>query len=388
MLSTARGNAGSTAASRPGATPWGRSAQDATGPRAGAWLAWLAAASIAVFLTSNPLYLATACLVGLTVYASIPGNARQRVYGLIIKVGLFFALLSIPFNLLTGSAGPTVLFELPRLTFPGWLGGVTLGGAATAESLMYAIDRALRLVALLLFAAAFNVGVDHYRLLRLMPSALKQMGVVITVSVLLIPQAVGQARAVMEAQRLRGRAVRGLRSLAGLTVPVLAGALERSLQRAESLDARGFGSLDPAARGGNRWTGLLSVGGLGLAACGAFAYFYYSGTPLAAGAAMMSGVVLAGLAVRAQGAGAAGGSRYSQEPWTGRDGLVVGCALLSTALLILLRVLDAGDATYIPYPSVTAPAFHPLGALAFLLLLAPALASTARKGGRREDDDD
>jgi len=205
--------------------------------------------------------------------------------------------------------------------------------------------------------------------------------------VLLIPQAVGQARAVMEAQRLRGRAVRGLRSLAGLTVPVLAGALERSLQRAESLDARGFGSLDPAARGRSRWTGLLSVGGLGLAACGAFAYFYYSGAPLAAGAAMTFGVVLVGLAVRVQGAGA-GGSRYSHEPWTGRDGLVVGCASLSMALLILLRLLDAGDATYIPYPSVTAPAFHPLGALAFLLLLAPALVSTARNGGRREDEDD
>src|SRR4030042_1431365 len=123
MLSTARGEAGSTAALRRAAAPWGRAAPDATGPRAGARPAWLAAASIAVFLTSNPLYLATACLVGLTVYASIPGNARQRVYGLIIKVGLFFALLSIPFNLLTGSAGPTVLFELPRLTFPGWLGG-------------------------------------------------------------------------------------------------------------------------------------------------------------------------------------------------------------------------------------------------------------------------
>ncbi len=387
MLSTAGGEAGSTAALRRAAAPRGRSAQDATGPRAGAWLAWLAAASIAVFLTSNPLYLATACLVGLTVYASIPGKARQRVYGLIIKVGLFFALLSIPFNLLTGSAGPTVLFELPRLTFPGWLGGVTLGGAATAESLLYAIDRALRLMALLLFAAAFNVGVDHYRLLRLMPSALKQMGVVITVSVLLIPQAVGQARAVMEAQRLRGRAVRGLRSLAGLTVPVLAGALERSLQRAESLDARGFGNLDPSAGGRNRWAVLLSVGGLGLAACGAFAYFYYSGAPLAAGAAMTSGVVLVGLAVRVQGAGD-GGSRYSQEPWTGRDGLVVGCASLSTVLLVSLRVLGTGDATYIPYPSVTAPAFHPLGALAFLLLLAPALASTARNGGRREDEDD
>ena len=386
MLSTARGKGNSIAASRQTATPWGRSAQDATGPRAGAWLAWLVAASIAVFLTSNPLYLATACFVGLTVYTSSPNNTRRRVYGLIIKIGLFFGLLSIPLNLLTGSAGPTVLFELPSLTFPGWLGGVTLGGTATAESLLYALDRALRLVALLLFAAAFNVGVDHYRLLRLMPPALKQMGVVITVSVLLIPQALSQARGVMEAQRLRGRAVRGLRSLVGLTVPVLAGALERSLQRAESLDARGFGSLEPAAAGRKRWTVLPAIAGLGVAVGGAFAYFYYSEMAVAAVAAMAVGTALIVFTVWAQGEGATG-SRYSNEPWAGPDGFVVGCALLSATLLVLLRVLGTGGTTYLPYPEVTAPAFHPLGALAILLLLAPALA-TGRIGRSREGEDD
>ncbi len=364
-----------------------QSAQEAAGPQARAWLAWLAAASIAVFLTSNPLYLATACLVGLAVYASVPSSARRRAYGLIIRVGLFFALLSIPFNVLTGSAGATVLFEIPRLTFPGWLGGVTLGGEATAESLTYAAGRALRLMALLLFIAAFNVGVDHYRLLRLMPPALKQMGVVMTVSVLLIPQALGQARAMAEAQRLRGRRLRGLRSLAGLTVPLLAGALERSIERAESLDARGFGSLAPSGKRTSRWVALLSVGGLGLVACGAFGCFYYDGSPLPAIAVMAAGVVSIAFAVHAQGRGL-DSSRYSQESWTWPDGWVVGCSLLSMALLIGLRALGTGDATYIPYPSLTAPAFHPLGALAFLLLLAPVLATIALNGKGRENEDD
>jgi energy-coupling factor transporter transmembrane protein EcfT len=73
--------------------------------QAEAWLAWLLAASIAVFLTSNPFYLATACLVGLVVYESLPRGRRRRAYGLVVKIGLFFALLSIPFNVLTGSSG-------------------------------------------------------------------------------------------------------------------------------------------------------------------------------------------------------------------------------------------------------------------------------------------
>jgi hypothetical protein len=168
--------------------------------QAEAWLAWLVAASVAVFLTSNPFYLATACLTGLVVYESLPAGQRRRAYGLIVKIGLFFALLSIPFNVLTGSSGSTALVDLPRLSFPGWLGGVTLGGRVTVEAALYAAGRALRLVALLLFATAFNVGVDHYRLLRLVPSALKQLGVVATVAVMLLPQAFAQARAVAEAQ--------------------------------------------------------------------------------------------------------------------------------------------------------------------------------------------
>jgi energy-coupling factor transport system permease protein len=325
--------------------------------------------------------------VGLVAYASVPGGARQRAYSLIIKVGLFFALLSIPFNVLTGSAGATALLELPRLTFPDWLGGVTLGGEATAESMVHATGRALRLMALLLFVAAFNVGVDHYRLLRLTPSALKQMGVVVTVAVLLIPQAVGQARAVAEAQRLRGRRVRGLRSLAGLTVPVLAGALERSIQRAESLDARGFGSPAPSAQRANRWVALLSVGGLGLVACGGFSYFYYGGSPLPATAAMAAGVALIAFAVRARGWGVIS-SRSCQGPWIQTDVLVAGCSFLSVVLLVGIRALGAGDVTYNPYPHVAMPALHPLGALAILLLLAPAAATIALNGKRRENEDD
>jgi energy-coupling factor transport system permease protein len=241
--------------------------------QAEAWSAWLVAASVAVFLTSNPFYLATAALVGLVVYASLPSGRRRRAYGLIVKIGLFFALLSIPFNVLTGSSGSTALLELPRLTFPNWLGGVTFGGQTTVESLVYAVSRALRLVALLLFATAFNVGVDHYRLLRLVPRALRQLGVVVTVSVLLLPQAFAQGRAVADAQRLRGRRMRGIRDAGAFVVPVLAGALERSIQRAESLDARGFGSM-PSAQITGRRTALLTSASIGLTACGAFLYVW------------------------------------------------------------------------------------------------------------------
>ncbi len=353
--------------------------------QAEAWLAWLLAASVAVFLTSNPFYLATACLAGLVVYESLPSGSRRRAYGLIVKIGLFFALLSIPFNVLTGSSGSTALVELPRLSFPGWLGGVTLGGEVTAEATLYAAGRALRLVALLLFATAFNVGVDHYRLLRLVPSALKQLGVVVTVAVLLLPQAFAQARAVAEAQRLRGRSVRGVRDASAFVVPVLAGALERSIQRAESLDARGFGSKPWDAPTGF-WTKAFIAIAAALAGASICAYLLYRDSPLPSLSIVAGAVVAALLVVRARG-GQIETTRYSREPLTHPSTVVIGCSLLSLALLVVMRVLATGGVAYYPYPTAIMPDLHPLAVVAVLLLLAPALslAATNRFEGRVDD---
>jgi len=352
--------------------------------QAEAWSAWLLAASVSVFLTANPLYLATACLVGLVVYASLPARRRRGAYGFIVKIGLFFAVLSVPFNVLTGSSGATTLVELPRLTFPSWLGGVTFGGDATLEALLYASSRALRLIALLLFATAFNVGVDHYRLLRLVPRALRQLGVIVTVAVLLLPQAFAQARSVAEAQRLRGRRLRGVRDAGAFVVPVLAGALERSIQRAESLDARGFGSgpveVGPMAR-------LPAIASIALLAGGVSAYAYDRHWALPAFIAVAASAGAAILALKARGRGVEA-TRYSREPVETSSALVAGLAVLSLLLLAALRVLGAGDIDYFPYPTASLPEFSPIVVLALLLLLAPAFCATGPSGDGSERRDD
>ena len=355
------------------------------GLQAEAWLAWLLAASVAVFLTSNPFFLAIACLAGLVVYESLPNGSRRRAYGLIVKIGLFFALLSIPFNVLTGSSGSTALVELPRLAFPGWLGGVTLGGEITAEATLYAAGRALRLVALLLFATAFNVGVDHYRLLRLAPSALKQLGVVVTVAVLLLPQAFAQGRAVAEAQRLRGRRARGLRDASAFVVPVLAGALERSVQRAESLDARGFGSKSTDGATG-RATKALVAASVGLAAAATCVYLCYRDSPLPALSLITGAGIAALLATKTRGNGVES-TRYLRDPLTRSSIVVIACSVLSLALLFGWRIAGIGGVAYYPYPTATVPELHPLPVLAVLLLLAPALAVVSTNGFEEQADD-
>lgn len=335
----------------------------------GAWLAWLMCASVAVFLTSNPLYLSLGLLAACGVYLSVRDSPKGRALGAFVKLGIALAALSVPFNVLTGSSGSTVLATLPEVSFPRWFGGVTLGGAITGEALLSATGRAVGIGTLVVLAAAFNAAVDHFRLLRLAPRRLSHLMLTLTISILVVPQALAHARAVAEAKRLRGRRARGLRALPGLLLPVLHGALERSVQRAESLDARGFGG---GGRSGGRLAAVAGVVGLGLFAWGAFAHFYY-GPGLVAAAMMVAGLALVAATLFRR--GEVRWNRLRADRWTRLDGVVVGAAILAVVLLLSLRLAGAGDADYVAYPAATAPAFHPAGAVAFVLLLIPAFPS-------------
>ncbi len=332
----------------------------------GAWLAWLAGGCAAVFLTSNPLYLSLGLLAALGVYLSVRETTKGRALTPFVALGLTLALLSVPFNVLTGSSGPSVLVTGPELVFPSWLGGLTLGGAITGEALVSATNRALGIAAIVALAGAFNASIDHFRLVRLTPRALSQLMLSLTVAIVVVPQSIAHARSVAEAQRLRGRPARGLRALPGLLLPALQGALERSVQRAESMDARGFGGGGPS---GGALHMIIGVAGLGLCAWGAFAHFYY-GAGLLPSVAILAG---AGLVVAALVRGGRGRTnRLRRDRWTVRDSLVAAAAAVGVGMVVALRVSGAGDADYLAYPRVTAPAFHIAGAAAFVLLLLPA----------------
>jgi hypothetical protein len=67
-------------------------------------------------------------------------------------------------------------------------------------------------------------------------------------------------------------------------------------------------------------------------------------------------------------------TRLRSDPRSTFDVVVAGASIASVALVLALRVAGAGDVAYLPYPDVVTPAFHPAGAAAFLLLLAPLFA--------------
>jgi energy-coupling factor transport system permease protein len=285
----------------------------------------------------------------------------------VVAVGLVVSALSVPLNTLAGSSGATELTSIAEVRFPDWFGGVTFGGAITAEALVTATARGLSIATLVVAAAAFNAAVDHYRLVRLAPRSLAPAMLIVTIAIQVVPQAVDHARRVAEVRRLRGRAGRGLRALPALLLPVLEGALERSVQRAESLEARGLGGGGASSVDQRR--SLAGVVGIGLCAGGAFALYYYGGGLLPA-ALFASGVALVLTTQHRRGPPMT--PRLRGLRMTTRDVGLLAAVTLAVALVLTLRSLDSGGMTYIAYPEVHAPAFTAVGALASLLFVAPA----------------
>lgn len=333
-----------------------------------AWLAWLAAAVLPALSTRNPLYLSLTLLaVGITYVAAGQRSELARNWGAFVRFGAWLWLFTIPFTMLTSHHGAIVLFRLPA-TWP------VVGGPITLEAFLYGLTGGLALITLLLAFATFNVAVDQARLLRMTPGFVYQAGVVAGIAVAFVPQMVASWQAIREAQQVRGHKVRGVRDLLPLLLPLLVTALERAMQLAESMEARGFGGQAVAATPRQRLLNQLAIlSGLGLLGGGLTAAGFMTADRWRGGALLAGGVALLLWAFWDQGRRVRR-SRYQRWVWRRLDRVVLGAGLggaVAWGAALLLR----GDwLLYYPYPPNSPwPLFNPvLGALLALLVL-PAL---------------
>ncbi len=183
------------------------------------------------------------------------------------------------------------------------------------------------------------------------------------------PNLVADVRRLRAARRLRGRPDRGLRGLFQVGLPVLEGALERSVALAAAMDARGYGrtaAVPPAVR---RTTAALTVGGLIGVCLGTYGLLADQGggfgvPVLALGlAAALAGLWLGGRrSVR---------SRYRPDRWGVRAWVVAGSGVAVAALLIHLGSLAPAQLNP-PTVPLTAPELPLWPAAAVLLGLVPA----------------
>lgn len=341
------------------------------------WMFWLTAALLPAMLTRNPLYLCLLLVAVAVAYNTMGRNSpTASSWGVFLKAGVLLAGFSVLFNLLTAHYGETVIFVLPRLTLrlgPAPL--LDLGGKTTLESLVYGLTSGLSLVAVLLVFATFNVLVDHHRLLRFAPSFLYQTGMIASIAIAFVPQMVTSLRDIREAQALRGHHFRGVRDLLPLFIPLITTGLERAVQLAESMEARGFGSavMSHTLRRQSLYRLLIALALFGLLAA-AFWFGYRSGDRwLVAPVALAStGLLLGTVVIMGRGSKR---SRYRRELWRSRDTMVALACAASIGITAAFWLLDSTALFFYPYPRITWPDFNPLLGLALLAVVMPVIAA-------------
>jgi len=358
----------------------------------GAWWLWGIGLAAAASRTTNPVLLMLILVVAGFVVAARRSDAPwANSYGAFLKLGLVVIALRIILQALLSDAGQgsTVLFTLPEVPLPDWMAGLKLGGGVTAEAVLRAFYEGLQLATILCCVGAINSLASARRLLRCVPGALYEMGVAIVVALTFAPQLVSDAARVRAAHRLRGQRSHGFSGLRRTALPVLEGALERSVELAAAMDSRGYGRTNDASRVSRRLTGALVAAGLLGVCVGCYGLLDGSASALLGLPALLVGslIAAAGLFV---GGRRIKRSRYRPDPWALPEWLVTGSGVVAAAGMFVTGYLDplalhlAGPLTVPPVPF--------LAVVGVLVALAPAWVAPApvpitRPSDRRRDVD-
>ncbi|MGW1786660.1 energy-coupling factor transporter transmembrane component T [Streptomyces sp. NPDC002143] len=319
-----------------------------------AWWVWALALATAVSRTDNPLLLfLVLAVLGYVVTARRTEAPWARGFKYYLYLALTVVAIRVVFRAVfaTGiTPRDHFLFSLPRLPTPDWYAGIEIGGPVSLEALLSAATDGLRLACMLCCIGAANTLANPKRALRVLPGALYELGVAVTVAISVAPQLVQSVQRVARARKLRAGRTQGMKALRGIVVPVLEDALERSLRLAAAMDSRGYGRAGTATRNSRRITGALMLLGM----CGLCAGAY----------GLLDATAPAFLGLPAMGLGAAlcvaglrlGGRRvtrttYRPDPWRLPEWAVAGSGVLSAVLLLSNLGYD---------PAQLNPTFYPL----------------------------
>jgi energy-coupling factor transport system permease protein len=293
--------------------------------------------------TTNPFLLGLIiAVVAFVVAARRTAAPWARSFASFARLAAFVVVFRVLLQMLFGvRISGTTLFTLPSVGLPSFMAGVSLGGPVTAEALVGAFSQGLRLATVLVCFGAVNTLCSPYRMLRTLPASLYEAGVAVTVALSFAPQAVIQIGRIREARRLRGRPVQGLAGLRGMAIPVLEGALDRSVALAASMDTRGYGRRATVAPGMRRVTAAAT--GLGLLAVAVGLYGVLdAGAPRALGLPLLGFGALAISTSLFAGGRQAVRTRYRPDLWRAQEWLVAASGLAATLALIVVARLPGG----------------------------------------------
>ena len=339
-----------------------------------AWLVWIAASLIVAMLATNPLYLVIVLLCAALVRAGFStGNSPLPVW----RFGLTVVAFSTFYNALLTHFGSTVLVTLPR-ALP------LVGGPVTLEATAFGASRGLALWTLFAVSTLINDVISPYELVRLTPRFLRQAGLVVSIMLAFVPQTVRSFHQVREAQAIRGHRLRGVRDLTALLVPLMTDSLEKAVQLAEAMEARGYGQKSQISNLGTAReyakSQMLMVGGLSGILLGWLVESYWrNGIGWAIIGVSAAALVLG---VRMASSQASRTTRYRRQAWSARDTLLAALSAVPLVAVVAVALLDPQMLVFYPYPRVMLPPFDVRLGLCLALLGTPALMRPSVERGK------
>ncbi|MFI8946069.1 energy-coupling factor transporter transmembrane component T [Streptomyces sp. NPDC053750] len=319
-----------------------------------AWWVWALALATAVSRTNNPLLL---FLVLAVLAYVVTARRTEAPWARGFKYYLYLALTVVAIRVVFRAVFATgitphdhFLFSLPHIPTPDWYAGIQIGGPVSLEALLSAATDGLRLACMLCCIGAANTLANPKRALRVLPGALYELGVAVTVAISVAPQLVQSVQRVVRARKLRAGNTKGMRALRGIVIPVLEDALERSLRLAAAMDSRGYGRSGRATPRSRRMTGALMLLGMCGLCAGAYGLLDATAPAFLGLPAMGCGALLCVAGLRL------GGRRvtrttYRPDPWRLPEWAVACSGVLSAVLLFTNLGYD---------PAQLNPTFYPL----------------------------
>ncbi|MFJ5265261.1 energy-coupling factor transporter transmembrane component T [Streptomyces sp. NPDC088387] len=319
-----------------------------------AWWVWALALATAVSRTNNPLLL---FLVLVVLGYVVTARRTEAPWARGFKYYLYLALTVVAIRVVFRAVFATgitphdhFLFALPHIPTPDWYAGIRIGGPVSLEAVLSAATDGLRLACMLCCIGAANTLANPKRALRVLPGALYELGVAVTVAISVAPQLVQSVQRVARARKLRAGRTKGFKALRGIAVPVLEDALERSLRLAAAMDSRGYGRAGTATRASRRITGALMLLGMCGLCAGAYGLLDATAPAFFGLPAMLLGAALCVGGLRL------GGRRvtrtnYRPDPCRLPEWAVAGSGVVAAVLLFTNLGYD---------PAQLNPTFYPL----------------------------
>jgi energy-coupling factor transport system permease protein len=193
---------------------------------------------VLALIFSHPAFL-LGLLISLGVVLGAAGNLMQsRNY---IKFSLIMVLTIVLINVLFSRAGTTIIYRGLEIPLIGAL-------EISLEAILYGLGMGLRLLVIISVFCFYTYTVNPDKALRLCGRLGGKSVLAITLSLRLFPLMIKDFQRISEIQRCRGvkLSTGSLWQRAKNTLPIISiillSSLERSLQLAESMQARGYGS--------------------------------------------------------------------------------------------------------------------------------------------------